>query len=271
MSKSAAPMLLLFGVGALALASRKKKRKKPSKKAQSDSSVQEEDLEEDLKEDLEEEIEEEGIEEEEEGIEEEPEEERSPQEVISSLEDAKGKARLGSLYQIKKGDTLLKIAREALYGTRATIQDPDKRDAVVALSILIDCAPWNQAVAGRSAKFLKPGHAAISRGSALGISFDPIYTDNRLRMMNGMAPSGASGNSYAYIWIPMINLDLLDSEGIVTTKDMDWPDTEEEGRGHSMIDPPNEILSLGFDDVAHKEVGCNLPDGDFRRVIETNA
>lgn len=267
MSKSAAPMLLLFGVGALALVSKKKKKKrKPSSKVQADESVpSQEDLKEEP-EDFEEEVEEDLGE----GLEGDLEEEKTPEEAVSSLEDAKGKARLGSLYRIKKGDTLLKIAREALYGTRATIQDPDKRDAVVALSILMDCGPWNQAVAGRSAKFLKPGHAAISRGSSLGISFDPIYADNRLRMMSGMAPSGAAGNSYAYIWIPMINLDLLDSEGLVTTKDMDWPDTED-GRGHSMIDPPDEILSLGFDDVAHREVGCNLPDGDFRRLIESNA
>lgn len=266
MAKSAAPMLLLFGVGALALASRRKR--KPSKrKVQSDTSIESED----------EDVDGGGgdvahfVDDDEFLEEEEPEKERSIEEIISSLEDPKGKPRLGSLYQIKKGDTLLKIAREALYGTRATIQDPEKRDAVVALSILIDCGPWNQAVAGRSAKFLKQGHAALSRGSALGISFDPIYTDNRLRMLNHMAPSGAAGNSYAYIWIPMINLDLLDTEGIVTTKDMDWPDTEEDGRGHSMIDPPAEILALGFDDVSHREVGCNLPDGDFRRVIETSA
>lgn len=264
MSKSAAPMILLFGVGALALASRKKKKRKTTKVQPDESSVpDQEDLKQNV-EDIAEEVED--------FLENEDDEEnRSIEDVILSLEDSKKKAKLGSLYQIKKGDTLLKIAREALYGTRATIQDPEKRDAVVALSILIDCGPWNQAVAGRSAKFLKPGHAAINRGSALGISFDPIYADNRLRMLSGMAPSGASGNAYAYIWIPMINLDLLDTEGMVTTKDMDWPDTEEHGRGHSMIDPPREILSLGFDDLKYTEVGCNLPDGDFRRVIESNA
>lgn len=263
--QSNAPILLAVGVGTLVLVSKSKRRKR-KKGAQSDTNAP---TQEDLKEsviDLAEEAEE-YLEEEAHGVED---KEKTIEEIILSLEDAKGKARLGSLYQIKKGDTLLKIAREALYGTRSTIQDPDKRDAVVALSILMDCTPWNQAVAGRSSKFLKPGHAAMARGSALGISFDPIYTDNRLRMLNGMAPSGAAGNSYAYIWIPMINLDLLDSENMVTTKDMDWPDTED-GRGHSMIDPPSEILALGFDDVAHKEVGCNLPDGDFRRVIETNA
>jgi hypothetical protein len=260
MQKSSTPMLLLLGVGALAIVSRKKKRRPPSSKIDSDDS---ELIEEDEGEEV--------IDLPEEGVAQEwVEPAKSPQEILLSLEDARGKARLGSLYQIKKGDTLLKIAREALYGTRATIQDPDKRDAVVEFSVLIDCGPWNQAVAGRSSRFLKQGHAAINRGSALGISFDPIYTDNRLRMLNGMAPSGAAGNSYAYIWIPMINLDLLDSEGIVTTKDMDWPDTED-GRGHSMIDPPNEILSLGFDDVTHREVGCKLADGDFRRVIETRA
>jgi len=274
MAKSSAPMILLIGVGALAIASRKKKRRrKPAAEEEmrpepapepepeperEESQVEEPDLDEgDLLDEDEEE--------------EEPEEERSPEEMILSLEDAKKKARLGGLYQIKKGDSLLKIAREALYGTRATIQDPEKRDNVIALSMLIDCAPWNQANYGRPARDLKPGHAAISKGaSALGISFNPIYANNRLRMMSGQAPSGASGNGFAYIWIPMINMDLLDAEGMVTTKDMDWPDTEE-GRGHSMIDPPSAVLVLGFDDIKNTQVGCKLPDGDFRRVIEANA
>lgn len=277
MTQSAAPMILLLGVGAFALASSKKKKKRRRKPAAAEdvqpepAPTPEPEPEREESQGEEPPVEEEPFFEEDFLEDEEPEEEKSPEEMILGLEDAKRKARLGGLYQIRKSDSLLQIAREALYGTRATIQDPDKRDNVVALSILIDCAPWNQANYGRPAKDLKPGHAAISKGSSvLGVSFNPIYADNRLRMMNSQAPSGASGNSFAYIWIPMINMDLLDSEGIVTTKDMNWPDTED-GRGHSMIDPPSPVLSLGFDDIKNTQVGCNLPDGDFRRVIETNA
>ena len=271
MAHPSAPTILLLGVGALVIASRKKKRRrKPSatekvRPEPEPATAPESQREETRGVDFEDEdfLEEDFLEEEEE-----PENEQSSEEVILSLEDAKGKARLGSLYQVRKGDSPLKVAREALYGTRATIQDPDKRDNVVALSILIDCVPWSQANYGRPARYLKPGHAAITKGaSVLGISFDPIYAANRLRMMDGQAPSGASGNSYAYIWIPMINMDLLDSDGLVTTRDMDWPDTEE-GRGHSMIDPPSQVLALGFDDIKNTQVGCKLPDGDFRRTIE---
>ncbi len=271
MAHPSAPTILLLGVGALVIASRKKKRRrKPSatekvRPEPEPATAPESQREETRGVDFEDEdfLEEDFLEEEEE-----PENEQSSEEVILSLEDAKGKARLGSLYQVRKGDSPLKVAREALYGTRATIQDPDKRDNVVALSILIDCVPWSQANYGRPARYLKAGHAAITKGaSVLGISFDPIYAANRLRMMDGQAPSGASGNSYAYIWIPMINMDLLDSDGLVTTRDMDWPDTEE-GRGHSMIDPPSQVLALGFDDIKNTQVGCKLPDGDFRRTIE---
>ena len=284
MAQSAAPMILLLGVGALALASKKKKRRRrkaaatekvqpepepgptPEPEPAPEPAREEPQVEEPL---VDEAFFDEDFLEDEEP--EEPEEALSPEGMILALEDAKKKARLGGLYQIRKGDSPQRIAREALYGTRTTIQDPDKRDNVVALSILIDCAPWNQANYGRPARFLKPGHAAISRGSStLGVSFDPIYAANRLRMMNGQAPSGASGNGYAYIWIPMINMDQLDTDGIVTTRDMDWPDTEE-GRGHSMIDPPSSVLALGFDDIKNTQVGCKLPDGDFRRVIEVSA
>lgn len=272
-------MLLLIGAGALALASRKKKKRRKSsatERVQPDPEPAPSPPPEREEAQVDEpepgvEIEDEDFFDEDLLEEEESEEWQSPEELILSLEDAKKKARLGSLYQIRKGDSPLKIAREALYGTRSTLQDPDKRDNVIALSILIDCVPWDQANYGRPARYLRPGHPAITKGaSPLGISFDPIYADNRLRMMNGQAPSGASGNSYAYIWIPMINMDFLDAENVVTTRGMNWPDTET-GRGHSMIEPPSSVLALGFDDIKNTRVGCKLPDGDFRRVIEANA
>ena len=276
MSNSSAPVILLLGMGAFVLTRKKRKRKKfsaPDRVRHEDPAPtptparaqREEAPEGNLESEVPPEVDfiEEG------SLEEEaPETAQSPEETVLALEDSKRKSRLGGLYQIRKGDSPLKLAREALYGTRTTIQDADKRDNVVALSILIDCSPWNQVNYGRSAKDLKPGHAAIARGaSALAVSFEPIYADNRLRMMNGQAPSGASGNAYAYIWIPMINMDLLDTEGIVTTMDMDWPDTED-GRGHSMIDPPSPVLALNFDDIRNTRVGCKLPEGDFRRTIE---
>lgn len=194
----------------------------------------------------------------------------SPAEVVLALEHPDKKAHLGGLYQIRQGDNLLTVAREALWGTREVINDPIKRAAVVELAVRIDCSPWNQALYGASADALDTKHPAMENGwSNVAVSFNPIYIDNRSRMIAGKAPSASTGQKFAFIYIPMINLDLLDMEGRVTTEGMNYPDSEM-GRGHNMIDPPAEILGLGFDDIVLNEVGCDLPEGNFRKTMEVN-
>lgn len=194
----------------------------------------------------------------------------TPAEVVLALEHPDQKAHLGGLYQIRPGDTPLIVAREALYGTRDPINDPEKRAAAIELAVRIDCSPWNQANYGVSPEVLDATRTSIKNGwSKVGVSFKPIYVDNRSRMIAGKSPSAARGNNFAFIYIPMVNLDLLDTEGLITTRGMNYPDTER-GRGHNMIDPPDEILRLGFDDVFLSEVGCNLPEGDFRKTMEVN-
>ena len=271
MNKSTVPILIAVGAGALVLASRKKKKRRRRKDVVEEVHVEESTVEgkpvEVELEDLDGSRDEDLVE----GFEVDETEVDQPTtmlEVLESLEDAGGLARLGSLYQVKSGDTLLEIACEALFGTRDVLKDPAMHRAVVELAIRIDCSPWNQTVYGRAKDQLRKGHPAISEGvSVLGISFDPVYVDNRMRMADSNAPSAASGNHFAYPWIPQINVDLFDSEGVVSTRGMDWPDTVE-ARGHNKIEPPKEILDLRFDDVVHRHVGCHLPDGDFRRTLE---
>lgn len=281
--------LLALSGAALFLASRKKKRKRPSSEASDSASDSASDVEagEDVEEGEEEEWEEGGggLIDEDELFEEiggedddipgggggggmlEP---ATPAEIVLALEHPNKKAHLGGLYQIRPGDNLVTIAREALYNTRETINDAAKRNAVLELAVRIDCSPWNQALYGAAPGLLNPGHPAINDGvSSVGVSFNPIYTDNRSRMITGMAPSAASGTKFAFLYIPMINLDLLDMEGTVTTKGMNYPDTIG-GLGHSMIDPPGEILDFGFDDIVLSQVGCNLPEGDFRKTMQAN-
>lgn len=186
---------------------------------------------------------------------------------FSKYVDPAGRSRLGMMYLIKPGDTPLEVAREALFGTRAPTADPVKRRQAMELLVRIDCSPFNQAVYGRPLSELKQGHANIDAyWTQKGVSFDPVYTDNFELIMNGNAPSAAPGNAYAFIWIPMIDVDRFDTEGIVTTEGMYHPDTAE-GMGGSMIDPPIEIIGLGLNDAQTGVVGCNLPEGDFRKTI----
>lgn len=188
-------------------------------------------------------------------------------ELLQRNTDADGHAQLGMLYQIKAGDTPIGVASEALFGSRAPMVDPFMKRAAQDLVIRIMCSPWNQALYGVDFDDSLMDSIQMDEYFAKrSISFDPIYQDNYQRMLSGLQPTAEDGNYHAFIWIPMINLEIFDLEGVVTTKGMNHQDTEF-GIGGSMIDPPPEIISIGFAKISSLEVGCSLPEGDFRRII----
>jgi len=195
--------------------------------------------------------------------------EMSYDDLVKNWEGPNGVAALGRFYQVRQGDTILDVAREALFGSREPRVEAWERQAVIDLSIRIDCGPFNQSTNGRRKDLLKPGHYAVENGwSQKGVAFLPIFPDNRARLSQGKPPSGGNGNSFPYIWVPAINPQEWSEEGQVTTFGMNWDD--DGNGGYSMIDPPPWVIDLGFDeDVEEGEVGCNLPEGDFRRMIES--
>ena len=96
----------------------------------------------------------------------------------------------------------------------------------------------------------------------------PQFHDNGSRMMAGDGPMVGKGNSFPFIWIPMIDLDLFMSTGEVTTLGQNWPDEDGEGE-YSKINPPPWVLDLHFEGELDSGVaGCELPEGDFRQVLE---
>jgi len=252
--------MLLAGAGALLFLSAGKKKRRTKSAPEEDSGKSEENLDKESGSVFDTEEDEWSN-----GSEEPQEEEEAP--LISKYMDPNGRAQLGALYQIKPGDTPLEICREALFGSREPVMSKPMRQAAMDLLVRIDCGPWNQTNYGVGLAKLTAGHAQIDQyWTQKGVSFDPIYSNNLKRMSEGRAPSGAEGGHFALIWIPMINLDRFDMEGVVTTEGMYHQDSSN-GRGGSMIDPPEEILELGFDDVIEKTVGCDLPEGDFRRTV----
>lgn len=252
-------VLILAGAGALLFMSAGKKKKRKKSSADSDQSESAEDM------DIDEPEPEAAIE----PVVVEPEDEIVTS-IISKHIAPSGRAQLGAFYQIRKGDTPLEICREALFGSREPVTSQVMRQAAKDLLVRIDCGPWNQAVYGVSLSKLTAGHAAIDEyWTQQGVSLYPIYADNLARMSKGLSASGAEGDHFALIWIPMINLDKFDMEGIVSTEGMYHPDTSN-GQGGSMIDPPQEIVNLGFDHVIEKTVGCDLPEGNFRKTLVAN-
>lgn len=258
-------LFLLAGAGALLLMSGKKKKRKASAEVDVDEPAVE-----DEREDLDEEDEDLGLDEIEEEVEELDGDEEDAVIVLSRYLDPEGRAQLGMLYQIKPGDTPLEICREALFGSRDPVTEPWMLQAARDLLVRIDCGPWNQVLYGVPLSELKAGHADIdSYFTQKGVSFNPIYQDNYKRIVAGLRPSAESGSHFALIWIPMINLDKFDMEGIVTTEGSYHQDTPR-GMGGSAIDPPQEILDFEFENVSAGQVGCDLPEGDFRRMVVAN-
>ena len=183
--------------------------------------------------------------------------------------DPGGRAQLGMLYQVKENDRPLEVCLEAIFGSRHTSNDR-MWQAARDLLVRVECGPWNQALYAvpRSVNGSSSGHPG-GYFTQFEISFDPIYQNNFDRVESGLSPTSSPGDSYALIWIPMINDDAFDTDFTVTTRGMTYPDTELR-QGGNMIDPPDDIIDLGFDEVSFDEVGCQLPDGDFRRRIITD-
>lgn len=263
-------IFLLAGAGALLFMSGKKKKKRSKAKVDPPQEEEEEE-EEDLDDDGEVifDTDDDDLDEGEDEAEDEPVDDAPPSEesAVTKYLDPHGRAQLGRLYQIKIGDSPLEICREALFGSREPVVDAGMRQAAMDLLVRIDCGPWNQALYGVELTKLTPGHAQIDGyWTQRGVSFDPIYVDNFVRMSEGLGASGAGGGDFALIWIPMISLDKYDMEGVISTEGMHHPDTED-GIGGSMIDPPKEITDLGFESVEERTVGCDLPEGDFRKTI----
>ena len=191
------------------------------------------------------------------------------EELLSLSESPAGRPHLGKLYQVVKGDNHLTVARKALFGSTEPRVDPIERQAVIDLSVRMDCGPWNQTVNSGHKSQLAPGHYAVEQGyTDKGILYMPRFPDNRARMMVGEAPMVGEGHSFPFIWIPMIDLDLFMSTGEVTTLGQNWPDEDGEGE-YSKINPPPWVLDLNFEgELNSGVVGCELPEGDFRQVLE---
>jgi len=180
-----------------------------------------------------------------------------------------GRPSLGCLYQIQPGDDPFLICCEALYGCRSLDMTPAMVYAVRALMVRIDGAPWNQALYGFDLSFLRDLHArSIEMWTRKGVLYEKKYQDNKARISNSMAPSGAEGESFALIYIPDINPIVFDNEGLVTTEGM-FHECED-GSRLSSVHPPQEILNLGFEDIRpeNRVVGAEFPEGSFVEKVE---
>jgi hypothetical protein len=85
-------------------------------------------------------------------------------------------------------------------------------------------------------------------GMGLRRAFYPWHEDAKVAIANRRMPKRAItqagaripgvGNSYAMLWLPPVDVAMLDQQGIVTCGSNEWSD------GSSSIDPPPEILNF---------------------------
>lgn len=178
---------------------------------------------------------------------------------------------LESFYQIRYGDNPIEVARHALFGSRSPVDTEQKRNAVYEYVLRVDCSPWNQAFYGRPIEDLREDHRSlIEEFARLGVSYNPVYSNNRARLLSGLRPTSQGGRSFAFIWLPAIDRAAFAQDMTVTVEGQNWPDTVA-GMGHSKLDPPAVVLDMGDANENRAgqeiEVGCPLPEGDFRKKL----
>lgn len=108
----------------------------------------------------------------------------------------------------------------------------------------MECSPFNDAVYNRDLDDAGVKNRARSWWPR-GIVQTPQYPDNYLRAIQGKPFKRGNGNSFALAWLPLIS-PTPDGKFAIAM----WPD------GTSGINPPAEVLALGFEGVPPKQYGC---------------
>lgn len=176
-------------------------------------------------------------------------------ELIDQYESPGGEPESGHLYYQRTGDMGFDIARWVI-GNAGIPQTAANR---IAYLRLIECSPYNQAL--YTVKLSDSAMKGRFRTDPdVGISGNPQHHDNRNRMMQGIAPRRAAqrnsmsahedvpgGARHAFMWLPLLKPDatVVGPNAVAT-----WQD------GSSAINPPPEIVALGFENVPAGEYGC---------------
>jgi hypothetical protein len=108
----------------------------------------------------------------------------------------------------------------------------------------MECSPFNDAVYNRDLDEAGVKNRARS-GWPRGIIQAPQYPNNYLRAIQGKPFKRGNGNDFAFAWLPLI--EPTPDGGFAIAM---WPD------GSSGINPPAEVLALGFEGVPSKQYGC---------------
>jgi hypothetical protein len=173
-----------------------------------------------------------------------------PLEVLEewvSLEPTPGKFyEIGTDPELTSSDTMSRIARKALNGAVAGAGN-NSGNRLDYIHCVTSGPRWNWRLYA-SSNFTQnyPEFYGVN-GKGLRMAFMPYNDDARAAIANrryptrGITQGGQRipgvGSSYGLLWLPPVDPQMLDSQGIVTCGSVEWSD------GSSSIDPPPEILN----------------------------
>lgn len=180
--------------------------------------------------------------------------------LVSQFESGDHQPEIGTFFNRLQGDNMSTIARKSL--NNAGIEGGDTKlgsDNRVAMMRLIECSPYNDAV--YNVKLSEASFKSRFRSDQpYGISGYPQHHDNLLRMKQGLPVRRAAlrnsmqahetiprGAVHADMWVPLLKpgTEVVGPNSVAT-----WQD------GSSAINPPTEILALGFENVPAGDYGC---------------
>lgn len=178
-------------------------------------------------------------------------------ELISQFESGEDQPEMGTIYDYGPEIPSIKNVARGTLNNAGIPSNSANRDAYTRL---IECSPYNDAV--YNVKLSEWAfHARFRNDQPYGISGYPQHYDNLLRMKQGIPVRRAAlrnhmsktsepvpgGRRHADMWLPLLKpgTEVVGPNSVAT-----WQD------GSSAINPPTEILALGFENVPSGEYGC---------------
>jgi hypothetical protein len=177
-------------------------------------------------------------------------------ELISTFESGDGQPEMGTFFDRGEGDNMSTIARRSLNNAGISQLEGANR---IAYMRLIECGPYNDALYNVKLSE-KSFNSRFRQDQPYGISGYPQHHDNLLRMKQGSPPRRAAlrnsmtgaetvpgGKRHADMWLPLLKpgTEVVGPNSVAV-----WQD------GSSAINPPTEILAMGFENVTSGQYGC---------------
>lgn len=155
----------------------------------------------------------------------------------------------GHFYQVKKGDSLSSLVRQALNNFVAGAGEKSQSRLNYMKICMNTGEKWNKKLYGSTRTTNIFPAMYLTNGIGLAAAFLPRNAHVLQAVANGKMPArtilpngnkiaGADGSELGLLWFPPVAKEDLEQNGLVTCAPFTWDD------GSSTIDPPPQLLNL---------------------------